>query len=112
MLVGYLLALPLAMTLFQFMKFHLRLITENYTTIENLERDEGARSKFDIGAGRNWEQVFGPSRGVWWVPLHTKLSRPAGDGVRWRVHYSNVVDEDEELPHDDRHQNMRLLRQF
>merc|ERR1712222_223857 len=36
-------------TLTNFLKFHLRLVLENYTTIENLEREEGAKSKFDIG---------------------------------------------------------------
>lgn len=58
MFVGYGLAALLGCTLTNFMKFHWRLISENYTTIENLERDEGAKSKYDIGAVRNWEQVL------------------------------------------------------
>jgi len=85
-------------TLTNFVKFHLKLVLENYTTIENLEREEGAKSKFDIGRSRNWEQVFGSNPWLWWLPMHTQASRPVGDGVRWRVHYTRVIDEDEELP--------------
>jgi hypothetical protein len=85
-------------TLTNFLRFHVRLVLDNYTTIENLERDEGAKSKFDIGKRRNWEQVFGQSPMLWWLPMHTLASRPVGDGVRWRVHYTRVIDEDEEAP--------------
>eukprot|EP01067_Filipodium_phascolosomae_P002781 Filipodium_phascolosomae@DN2489_c0_g1_i5.p1 len=66
-------------TLTQFVKFHikvcsllpnllnfaLQLVSDNFTTIENLL--------------------------LWWLPMHTALTRPAGDGVRWRVHYTRVV---------------------
>mmetsp|Transcript_15945 Transcript_15945/g.47876 ORF Transcript_15945/g.47876 Transcript_15945/m.47876 type:complete len:332 (+) Transcript_15945:160-1155(+) len=89
-------ALLLVCTLTNFIKFHLKLVCENYTTIENLEREEGAKSKFDIGWRRNWEQVFGSNAWLWWLPMHTQASRPIGDGVRWRVHYTRVIDEDEE----------------
>merc|ERR1711988_354834 len=91
-------ALLLLCTLTNFIRFHVRLVLENYTTIENLEREEGAKSKFDIGKRRNWEQVFGSNMWLWWLPMHTHASRPIGDGVRWRVHYTRVIDEDEGLP--------------
>jgi len=91
----------LIVTLYNFIKFHLKLVLENYTTIENLEREEGAKSKFDIGRRRNWEQVFGANTWLWWCPWHMQASRPIGDGVRWRVHYTRVIDEDEELPADE-----------
>lgn len=94
------LSLLLIFTLTNFIRFHVKLVLENYTTIENLEREEGAKSKFDIGRRRNWEQVFGANAWLWWLPLHTQASRPVGDGVRWRVHYTRVIDEDEELPAD------------
>lgn len=93
-------SLLLLCTLTNFIKFHMKLVLENYTTIENLEREEGAKSKFDIGRRRNWEQVFGSAAWLWWLPMHTQASRPIGDGVRWRVHYTRVIDEDEELPHE------------
>merc|ERR1719329_1608490 len=91
-------AMALFMTcmLTNFIKFHLKLVLDNYTTIENLEREENAKSKFDIGKRRNWEQVFGSYPALWWLPFHTHTTRPIGDGVRWRVHYTRVIDEDEE----------------
>eukprot|EP00446_Apocalathium_sp_SHHI-4_P003397 CAMPEP_0177177214 /NCGR_PEP_ID=MMETSP0367-20130122/13676_1 /TAXON_ID=447022 ORGANISM="Scrippsiella hangoei-like, Strain SHHI-4" /NCGR_SAMPLE_ID=MMETSP0367 /ASSEMBLY_ACC=CAM_ASM_000362 /LENGTH=215 /DNA_ID=CAMNT_0018623791 /DNA_START=285 /DNA_END=932 /DNA_ORIENTATION=- len=97
---AFCMSLLLLCTLTNFIKFHMKLVLENYTTIENLEREEGARSKFDIGRRRNWEQVFGSQAWLWWLPMHTQASRPIGDGVRWRVHYTRVIDEDEELPHE------------
>jgi len=97
----YCLCVLLICTLTNFIKFHLKLVLENYTTIENLEREEGAKSKFDIGRRRNWEQVFGVNAWLWWYPAHIPASRPVGDGVRWRVHYTRVIDEDEELPADN-----------
>jgi hypothetical protein len=93
-------SIMLVCTLTNFIRFHVNLVRNNYTTIENLEREEGAKSKFDIGMRRNWEQVFGANKWLWWFPLHTQSSRPVGDGVRWRVHYTRVIDEDEELPAD------------
>jgi palmitoyltransferase len=90
--------LLLIVTLSNFLLFHIRLVRDNYTTIENLEREENAKSKFDIGKRRNWEQVFGANPWLWWYPAHVPASRPVGDGVRWRVHYTRVIDEDEELP--------------
>jgi len=99
-LMSYMMSVLLICTLTNFLKFHLKLVLDNYTTIENLEREEGAKSKFDIGRRRNWEQVFGTNPWLWWYPLHVQASRPVGDGVRWRVHYTRVIDEDEELPAD------------
>jgi len=93
----YSMCLLLVATLTNFIKFHMKLVLENYTTIENLEREEGAKSKFDIGWRRNWEQVFGHNASLWWLALHTPSSKPVGDGVRWRVHYTRVIDEEEDL---------------
>merc|ERR1711924_567158 len=97
---SYFMTWLLLATLTNFFKFHLKLIWENYTTIENIEREDGQRSKFDIGPRRNLEQVLGANTLLWLLPLHIPLSRPVGDGVRWRVHYTRVIDEDEELPAD------------
>lgn len=107
---AYCLSVLLICTLTNFIKFHLKLVLDNYTTIENLEREEGAKSKFDIGSRRNWEQVFGAAQWLWWFPAHIQASRPIGDGVRWRVHYTSIVDEEEDFPaDDDAAQTNRLL---
>jgi len=99
--MAFIMSVMLVCTLSCFIKFHINLVLENYTTIENLEREEGAKSKFGIGRQRNWEQVFGSNKWLWWMPMHTQASRPIGDGVRWRVHYTRVIDEDEEMPSNE-----------
>jgi len=110
MVLGWGMAALLGATLTNFMKFHMKLISENFTTIENLEREENQKSRYDLGVRRNWEQVFGTNVSAWWIPFHTASSRPVGDGVRWRVHYTRVVDEDEELNDDDQNRRAGFLR--
>ncbi|CAD7940345.1 unnamed protein product [Amoebophrya sp. A120] len=111
MLIGQGAATLLGCTLTNFMKFHIRLISINYTTIENLEREDGQKSKYDVGYRRNWEQVFGSNLLTWWIPIPMSNARPHGDGVRWRVHYTRLTDEDDELPADDDNpQHRRLLK--
>eukprot|EP00916_Digyalum_oweni_P015254 GHVL01024932.1.p1 GENE.GHVL01024932.1~~GHVL01024932.1.p1 ORF type:complete len:301 (+),score=4.39 GHVL01024932.1:103-1005(+) len=95
MTIEYNLVILLITTLTTFVGFHLNLMNSNYTTIENLERD-ASRSRYDIGKRRNWEQVFGSNPLWWWLPMHSASSRPAGDGVRWRVHYTRVIEEEDD----------------
>jgi len=107
---SFTLAVLLIIMLTNFIRFHMKLVLDNFTTIENLEREENAKSKFDIGSRRNWEQVFGSFCQLWWLPVHVSASRPVGDGVRWRVHYTRVIDEDEELPSDEAASGTRFPR--
>eukprot|EP00668_Euglena_longa_P012586 GGOE01015048.1.p2 GENE.GGOE01015048.1~~GGOE01015048.1.p2 ORF type:complete len:776 (-),score=160.89 GGOE01015048.1:107-2434(-) len=64
--------------------FHLRLATQNMTTIEYLEKREqlrtytnGPRHLYDIGLRENLIALFGPEWFLWWIPIP---STP-GDGV-------------------------------
>ncbi|KAF4741878.1 hypothetical protein FOZ62_000820, partial [Perkinsus olseni] len=84
-LLAYAVSVLLAFSLFNFVKFHLGLIRDNFTTIENFEREPGVKSKYDIGQRWNVEEVMGSSLWLWWLPLHTKYSKPVGDGVNWRI---------------------------
>ena len=70
----------LLITLTNFIRFHIGLVKDNFTTIENLEREEGVKSKWDIGVNRNCEQVFGPNPWLYAVPFHLPASRPVGRG--------------------------------
>ncbi|KAF4676514.1 hypothetical protein FOL47_005950 [Perkinsus chesapeaki] len=91
-------------TLTNFIKFHLGLVMDNSTTIENLDNGEtvggkrrqstsssssssrlSKRSKYDIGRRRNIEQVMGSSVVWWFIPHHNVKSRPVGDGVSWVI---------------------------
>ncbi|KAF4661177.1 Palmitoyltransferase zdhhc15 [Perkinsus chesapeaki] len=88
-LFSYGLSILLAISLFNFVKFHLGLVADNFTTIENFDREPGVRSKYDIGRRANVEEVMGPTPWLWWLPFHTRLSEPVGDGVNWRIRTSD-----------------------
>eukprot|EP01053_Blabericola_migrator_P012209 Blabericola_migrator_1__12208@NODE_758_length_6631_cov_135_724863_g542_i0_p4_GENE_NODE_758_length_6631_cov_135_724863_g542_i0NODE_758_length_6631_cov_135_724863_g542_i0_p4_ORF_typecomplete_len320_score20_65DHHC/PF01529_20/2_2e03DHHC/PF01529_20/1_7e36DUF1129/PF06570_11/2_5DUF1129/PF06570_11/3_4_NODE_758_length_6631_cov_135_724863_g542_i014592418 len=77
-----------------FTKFHMGLLVHNSTTIESMDPSFREHSKYDLGARRNIEQVFGPNALWWWLPIHIHASRPVGDGVRWRRHYLRAMDEE------------------
>merc|ERR1712113_16194 len=50
--MAWLMSMVLIGTLFNFIGFHVRLVRQNFTTIENLEREENAKAKYDIGERR------------------------------------------------------------
>ena len=69
-----------------FLKFHIKLVLDNSTTIESLDnehKDENA--KFNVGKRQNWEQVFGSEPLFWFFPFPTKRGRPEGDGLTWKI---------------------------
>eukprot|EP00921_Rhytidocystis_pertsovi_P003461 GHVQ01005990.1.p1 GENE.GHVQ01005990.1~~GHVQ01005990.1.p1 ORF type:complete len:317 (+),score=24.78 GHVQ01005990.1:425-1375(+) len=88
-------ALILIFALVPFSRFHMQLVLRNSTTIENMDTTSRDSHKYDLGFGRNMEQVFGSNPCCWLVPCHTYSSRPAGDGVRWNMHYMHAADEQE-----------------
>lgn len=91
------LSLILIFALVPFSRFHFQLVFRNSTTIENMDQANRDRNRYDLGFGRNMEQVFGPNPCLWLAPCHTYSSRPAGDGVRWNIHYMRAA-EDEDPP--------------
>ncbi|OEH75319.1 dhhc zinc finger domain-containing protein [Cyclospora cayetanensis] len=81
------LSMLLIFALVPFTRFHLNLVLKNSTTIENMDQASFDRNRYDLGAGRNIEQVFGSNPCCWLVPTHAAGNRPVGDGVRWSLHY-------------------------
>mmetsp|Transcript_27226 Transcript_27226/g.48926 ORF Transcript_27226/g.48926 Transcript_27226/m.48926 type:complete len:359 (-) Transcript_27226:107-1183(-) len=65
-----------------FLKFHIRLVRHNLTTIENLDKSE-ARNNYSAGARQNWVQVFGRNPWIWPFPFYGRTGKPVGDGVHW-----------------------------
>ena len=58
--VIYIITLVLSVLLTMFSKFHFRLLYENKTTIENLEKKKRPyHSEWDLGPQKNFYQVFG-----------------------------------------------------
>lgn len=76
----------IAILMTMFLKFHINLALSNKTTIENLEK-KGASfvSPFDIGASKNWEQVFGKNKLLWPFPLFADSGKPVGEGIYWKT---------------------------
>ena len=69
-----------------FLKFHIRLVLENSTTIESLDQEhKNENAKFNVGKRQNWVQVFGTEPLFWFFPLPTKKGRPDGDGLSWKI---------------------------
>ena len=47
---------------FNFLKFHLKLLSSNLTTIETLDNDLMQNKKYDLGFIENFKQVFGENK--------------------------------------------------
>jgi len=67
-----------------FFKFHLKLVTENKTTIETIDKKgEEFESPFDLGRDNNILQVMGISKALWFFPLRDSSGAPVGNGIDW-----------------------------
>ena len=89
--VGYVVICYIAVFIFSiiitmFLKFHLKLVLTNSTTIESLDVEHKKENeKFNLSPMENWEQVFGTDRLFWFIPIPTKRGRPDGDGLTWKT---------------------------
>ena len=60
-----------------FLRFHIRLVSENKTTIENLDmKNKPFQSKFDLGSEYNLYQVFGTNKLLWPFPIYLDSGKP------------------------------------
>ncbi|OMP08681.1 S-acyltransferase protein [Corchorus olitorius] len=48
---------------------HASLLSSNTTSVEVYEKKGTVRWKYDLGRRRNFEQVFGTKRTLWFLPL-------------------------------------------
>ncbi|SCP05164.1 palmitoyltransferase DHHC2, putative [Plasmodium ovale] len=83
----------LIFALVPFTKFHLKLISKNSTTIENMDIYNQEYNIYNVGCEDNAKQVFGNNILCWMCPFQCISNRPAGDGVRWRIsvmHENNI----------------------
>ena len=85
-IISYVAILVFSVIIAIFLKFHLKLVLENSTTIESLDTEhKNDNAKFNIGPRQNWEQVFGSEPWLWFFPISTKSGRPDGDGLSWKT---------------------------
>ena len=67
-----------------FVKFHIKLVLTNSTTIENLDKEHAEEnSKFCLRPYENWIQVFGDDKRYWLLPIVCEKGAPRGDGLIW-----------------------------
>jgi hypothetical protein len=72
-----------------FFKFHLELVLQNSSTLDNLEKAKNpdqtpAKNLYDLGKYDNWTQVFGTNVFLWPFPVFCESGKPRGDGVEWK----------------------------
>ena len=70
---------------FNFLKFHTKLILSNLTTIETLDKDLMENKKYDMGFKKNFKQVFGDNKILWFIPINLPIGYPNGDGLTWPI---------------------------
>jgi len=92
-LLGFCLLVVFGIVILVFFKFHLDLVLQNSSTLDNLDKarnPEQATTKnvYDMGSYDNWLQVFGSNVGLWPFPMYGESGRPKGDGVEWKKNES------------------------
>ncbi|XP_038972972.1 probable protein S-acyltransferase 12 [Phoenix dactylifera] len=70
--LAFVLNLAFALSLLCFVIMHTSLVLSNTTTIEVHEKKKGAVWKYDLGKRRNFEQVFGTKKLLWFLPLYSQ----------------------------------------
>jgi len=80
----YTLDLGLTVIIGLFFKFHLKIILENKTTIETIDKKgTDFSSIFDLGTNKNWLQVMGNNKILWFFPIKLFIGQPIGNGIDW-----------------------------
>ncbi|CAG9329296.1 unnamed protein product [Blepharisma stoltei] len=94
-LIGaFLLSALLSVMLTLFMKFHIKLILTNSTTIEQMDKKAVNRiGIYNKGTWRNWIQVFGQNPWLWLLPMTGATGKQIGDGVVWNNETRTSIDE-------------------
>ena len=85
-LIIYIIDLIMSYILTTFLKFHIKLILENKTTIETLDhKGKDFQSEYDKGKWNNWIEVMGITKWLWFFPLKTYQGKPKGNGIDWGI---------------------------
>lgn len=83
--IGALIQIAFYCVIISFFKFHVDLVLENSSTLDNLERQRNPNvgpNVYNVGAYENFIQVFGTNSSLWLLPIEAKTSNRA-NGVVW-----------------------------
>jgi len=86
--VVYIMNAVMICTLGIFFRFHVKLVFQNMTTLEHMDRKRDSLIKndmpnYDMGPYYNFIQVFGRNPLYWLLPFNLRGGKPVGDGVVW-----------------------------
>ncbi|XP_047338089.1 probable protein S-acyltransferase 12 [Impatiens glandulifera] len=70
--LAFVLNLAFALSLLCFVVMHISLLMTNTTSIEVYDKKKTGGWKYDLGRRRNFEQVFGSNKALWFFPLFSK----------------------------------------
>ena len=90
-LLNNIILLGFTILVFNFLKFHIKLISSNLTTIETLDKDLMHNKKYDLGLAHNFKQVFGENKLLWFLPINLPSGYPNGDGLIWPTKEENIA---------------------
>ena len=101
----YVLDLAALVIIFLFSKFHVRLVLDNKTTIETVDKNiNDFKSPYSLGEYNNFCQVFGYNKVLWFLPIKDISGVPIGNGIDWQGNF-NLNDYDfskeKELKNED-----------
>ena len=94
---------------FNFLKFHIKLISSNLTTIETLDKELMENKKYDVGFENNFKQVFGDNKLLWFLPINLPMGYPNGDGLTWPTNDEIISLEDLNVKNDNNSDNKKNL---
>ncbi|KAK9279635.1 hypothetical protein L1049_013314 [Liquidambar formosana] len=70
--LAFVLNLAFALSLLCFLIMHASLLSSNTTSVEVYEKRRAVRWRYDLGLKKNFEQVFGMKKALWFFPLFSK----------------------------------------
>ncbi len=85
----YVLDLAALVIIYLFTKFHIKLILDNKTTIETIDKNiDDFKSPYSIGKYNNFCQVFGYNKVLWFLPIKDISGVPSGNGIDWQGNFN------------------------
>ncbi|KAA8520790.1 hypothetical protein F0562_014938 [Nyssa sinensis] len=70
--LAFVINLAFALSLLCFLIMHASLLSSNTTSVEVYEKKRAVRWRYDLGQKKNFEQVFGTKKALWFFPLFSK----------------------------------------